>query len=563
MSRFNNPPRRALGFGILLALVAAAGVALAVGGCAGKDSEAPAQVPSRSEPMETIFEAQSELFASPGPTLDILKRLGVERVKVFMPWNSLTPEPLSRTRPRFDAASPAAYPAAGWSTYDAIFRAAAARRIGLDVALEAPAPHWAIGHGVPRGTAPGFRGAWEPSPKEFGLFVHAVGTRYSGHYKPPGASSALPRVDFWSIWNEPNYGQQLAPQAIDRSTVEVSPALYRRLVDAAWDELEQTGHGHDKILIGEIAPRGQTVGDQPGNFSGMVPLRFIRALYCVDGSLHPLGGTAATDRSCPSTSAGSAAFARKHPGLFHAAGFAFHPYPQGFAPNVRTRDEPDYADLPQLDALEHTLDGALAAYGSRVRYPLYDTEFGYQTNPPETAIARAVHPAQAAAWTNLAEYMSWSDPRVASWDQYLLADPPPGEGSFDTGLELYGGKPKALYDAFRMPVYLPVVKAASGHALEVWGCVRPVHYAMLRSRTPQVADVQFKPASGGRFKTVKRVPLTDVDGYFDTPVTFPSSGEVRITWSYPHGRNGGQNGAQNGGQNGGQIHSRTVQVTIR
>ena len=124
-------------------------------GARGRDSAAPARVPSRSEPMETIFEAQSELFASPGPTLDILKRLGVERVKVFMPWNSLTPEPLSRTRPRFDAASPAAYPAAGWSTYDAIFRAAAARRIGLDVALEAPAPHWAIGHGVPGAPHPG------------------------------------------------------------------------------------------------------------------------------------------------------------------------------------------------------------------------------------------------------------------------------------------------------------------------------------------------------------------------------------------------------------------------
>jgi hypothetical protein len=381
------------------------------------------------------------------------------------------------------------------------------------------------------------------------MFVHAVATRYSGHYTPPGGGHALPRVDFWSIWNEPNYGQQLAPQAVNRSTVEVSPALYRRLLDAAWGALHATGHQRDTVLIGEIAPRGQTVGDQPGNFSGMVPLRFIRALYCVDGSLHPLSGTAATERSCPSTSAGSEAFVREHPALFNAGGFAFHPYPQGFAPNVRTPDEPDYADLPQLTQLERTLDGAMAAYGSHVQLPLYDTEFGYQTNPPETGIARAVRPAQAAAWANLAEWMSWRDPRVLSWDQYLLNDPPDGESNFDTGLNFHNGAHKALFDAFRMPVYLPSQTGKSGQALEVWGCVRPIHY--VHSRKPQVANVQWSAASGGSFKTVKRVVLTDPYGYFDTRVTFPSSGLVRIAWSYPRSAGGGQ------------IHSRTVQVTVR
>jgi hypothetical protein len=549
MSRFLTQPRRALGLGLLIALIGAAAVALAVGGCAGHSTRPVTQTPTRTRPLETIFEAQTELFQSPGPTLDALKRLGVDRVKVFMPWSYLAPDPLSHTRPHFDAASPAAYPPGNWGIFDAIIREAAARRIGLDVALEAPAPLWATGPNVPSGTAPSFLGAWEPSPKQFGMFVHAVARRYSGHYTPPGGGPPLPKLDFWSIWNEPNYGQQLAPQAVSGSTVELSPALYRRLLDAAWSALQATGHQHDTVLIGEIAPRGQTVGNQPGNFSGMVPLRFIRALYCVDGSLHPLTGDAATARSCPSTSAGSEAFVREHPGLFEASGFAFHPYPQGFAPNVRTPDEPDYADLPQLGPLERTLDGALSAYGSHAQLPLYDTEFGYQTNPPETGIARAVAPAQAAAWANLAEWMSWRDPRVLSWDQYLLNDPPDGESNFDTGLNFHSGAHKALFDAFRMPVYLPSQTGKSGHALEVWGCVRPVRY--VHSRKPQMASVQWKPASGGAFKTVKRVILTDPYGYFDTQVTFPSSGLVRVTWSYPRSAGGGQ------------IHSRTVQVTIR
>ncbi|MGN6870403.1 MAG: hypothetical protein ACTHMY_18590 [Solirubrobacteraceae bacterium] len=548
MSRFLTQPRRALGVGVLAAVIGAAAVALAVGGCAGHSTRAAEPTPTRTRPLETIFEAQTELFQSPGPTLDTLKRLGVDRVKLFMPWSYLAPDAQSHTRPHFDAASPAAYPAGNWGIFDAIIREAAARQIGLDVALEAPAPLWATGADVPPNTTSGYLGAWKPSPKQFGMFVHAVATRYSGHYTPPGGGSPLPRVDFWSIWNEPNYGPQLAPQAIDGSSVEVSPALYRRLLDAAWSALQGTGHQRDTVLIGEIAPRGQTVGDQPGNFSGMVPLRFIRALYCVDNSLHPLSGTAATERSCPSTSAGSAAFPREHPGLFAAGGFAFHPYPQGFAPNIRTPDEPDYADLPQLGPLERTLDGAMAAYGSHTQLPLYDTEFGYQTNPPET-IARAMAPAQAAAWANLAEWMSWRDPRVVSWDQYLLNDPPDGESNFDTGLNFHSGAHKALFDAFRMPVYLPSQTAKSGQPLEVWGCVRPVHY--VHTRKPQIAGIQFRTASSAPFKTVKRVILTDPYGYFDTRVTFASSGQLRITWSYPRSAGGGR------------IHSRTVQVTIR
>ncbi|HUJ35552.1 MAG TPA: hypothetical protein VLW51_10110 [Solirubrobacteraceae bacterium] len=529
----------------MAALLVASSVALAVAGCGGGAAQPPAHA-SRTQPLETIFEAQTELFAKPGPTLDVLKRLGVDDVKVFMQWGPMTPDSTAHTRPAgFDAAEPSAYAAAAWAPYDAIIRAAAARGIGVDLALEAPAPLWAVGPGVPPGTAPGFVGAWEPSAKEYGLFVHAVATRYSGHYTPPGGTAPLPPVRFWSIWNEPNYGQQLAPQAVDDSTVEVSPLLYRELLDAAWTALAQTGHGADKILIGEMAPRGQTTGDQPGNFSGMVPLRFIRALYCVDSSLHPLQGTAATLRGCPATASGSKAFPSEHPALFHASGFAVHPYPQGqVTPNVATKNEPDYADLPKLPSLEATLDGAVAAYRISIRFPIYDTEFGYQTNPPEK-IARAINPTLAAYYMNWAEYISWSDPRVASWDQYLLTDPPPqSKSNFDTGLEFASGAAKdPMYDAFRMPLYLPHATGKRGQPLEVWGGVRPAHFA----KGSQVASIQFKPSSGGAFKTIQRVTISDAYGYFTASVRFPSSGSVRIAWSEP---------------GSGEVHSRIAPVTI-
>src|SRR5690242_11928651 len=114
MSRFLTKPRRVLGAGVLVALVGAAAVAIAVGGCAGHSTRTTAQAPTRTRPLETIFEAQTELFQSPGPTLDTLKRLGVDRVKVFLPWSYVAPDPLSHTRPHFDASSPAAYPPGNW-----------------------------------------------------------------------------------------------------------------------------------------------------------------------------------------------------------------------------------------------------------------------------------------------------------------------------------------------------------------------------------------------------------------------------------------------------------------
>ncbi len=480
--------------------------------------------------MQTIFEAQGQLLANPGPTLDLLRRLGVDQVRMFMPWSSLAPDPQSRTVPKgFDAASPAAYQAIAWSAYDKIVIAAAARGIGVDVTLEGGAPDWAEGPGEPRG---GLAGPWKPSPTDYGAFVRAVATRYDGSYTPAGAPAPLPRVSTWSIWNEPNYGQQLAPQAVDQSTVEVSPVLYRGLVDAAWSALAATGHSRDTILIGELAPRGITTGDNPGDFSGMVPLRFVRALYCVDGSFNQLRGAAAAARGCPTTAAGSAGFVKDHPGLFDASGVALHPYPEGgVPPDVPESSEPDFADLPALPHLESTLDRAQAAYGQDRHLPIYSTEFGYQTNPPET-ISRAIDPKLAAYYLNWAEYISWSDPRVASFDQYLLTDP--AGGDFATGLEFSNGTPKALYYAFRIPIYLPESSAKRGQPLTVWGCVRPARYAQLDAHTMQSAQIQFRAAGSRVFRTLKRVGA-DPYGYLETRLTFPSSGTVRLAWAYPKG----------------------------
>lgn len=523
-----------------LRLLAPLAAALALGACGSAAGPSP---PHRSAPaLETIFEATSQLLSDPAATLDTLARLGADRVKVFVYWNRIAPDAGSPGRPRgFDAASPAAYDAAGWHPYDTIIRDARARGIGVDLTLGGPPPVWAAGPDAPQPSEHPF---WRPSPREFGQFARAVATRYSGSYTPPGEAAPLPRVGFWSVWNEPNFGPDLAPQTTDHNAVEVSPVLYRGLLDAAWTALHATGHGDDTILFGEVAPSGLTTGDNPGRFGFMVPLRFIRALYCVDSSFEPLRGTAATVRGCPSTAAGSARFRARHPALFEASGFADHPYPQGgIPPNLPTPDEPEFTELAALPKLERTLDAVQRAYGSSRRLAIWDTEFGYQTDPPET-ILHTTSPATAALYLNWSEYISWRDPRLRSYDQFLLSDPPSAgpTGGFASGLEFKDGTPKATYAAFRLAVFLPRTR---GDRLEVWGCVRPARYARLQTGVTQRVRIQFRRRGAAAFETLRTVTLSDPYGYFDVEQRFPGAGAVRLAWSYPAGP---------------EIFSRTVRV---
>jgi hypothetical protein len=522
-------------------VLAAAGIAPLVAACGSSSPALPPLHPGLGGP-ESMVTLNSQLTIDPAGTIATLKTLGVDRVHVSLPWGTIAPDATSPHKPAFDATDPAAYPAAGWATYDTIVRDLKASRIGIDMALSPPPPRWAEGPGAPH---PATQAEWEPNAQEFGQFVRAVGTRYSGHYVPPGASTPLPRVDFWSIWNEPDLGIWMAPEAIDHSTVEVAPRYYRAFVDEAWSGFGATGHGHDTILIGELAPAGIRTGEGVGNFNSMPPLRFLRALYCVDTSYKPLRGTAATERGCPPTAAGSAQFAAQNPGLFHASGVADHPYPQGLPPDKVTPNEPDYAELAATGKLESVLDRLQRIYGSTTQFPIWDTEFGYQTTPPDPELG-TVSPEQAADYINWAEYLTWLDPRQRSYDQYLLEDSP--TGYFATGLMSVAGVLKPGFDAFRMPLFLPVTTTQKGQPLVVWGCVRPAPDAAATTHTPQHVQIQFSPTGAGRFRTVQRVALTDRHGYFEVRATFPGSGDVRLAWRYPQGP---------------EIHSRTVVISLR
>jgi hypothetical protein len=305
------------------------------------------------------------------------------------------------------------------------------------------------------------------------------------------------------------------------------------------------------VLLGNLAARGLSGPPSrrvplgyPGNFGNTKPLAFVRSLYCLDGRFHPLRGRTATEQGCPTTAAGSRAFPRAHPGLFAAPGFADHPYPLTQPPDRADTTDPDYSEFSQLPHFIAALDRVERAYRSGHRFAIYNNEYGYITNPPDHT-QRFPSPSLAAAWINWAEYISWLNPRIASTMQYLLHDPLPGHGGFDTGLMFSGadGAKKPTYDAYRLAVYVPQTQVRRGRRILVWGCARPAHaYGNER------VVVQFQRRGRGPFTRLATVTIRNGRGYFETRVRSSASGVIRLAWSYPGSP---------------PVYSRTVRVTVR
>ncbi|MGI8623295.1 MAG: hypothetical protein ACR2NB_07365 [Solirubrobacteraceae bacterium] len=491
-------------------LLAALVLALSLAGTATVAQAAPG--------LEATFQDDNQLiYVKPGERnahLDSLKALGVDRLRVTILWRAIAPSPSSRTRPRFDATDPAAYPSGTWSNYDALVREAYARGLKVNFNLTGPSPLWAN----KRPPRPDIADNYEPSPSEFAQFVAAVGRRYSGTYSDR-SGGILPRVDYWSIWNEPNHSGWLTPtwQKVDGRFVERSASLYRELLDGAYAALKLVGHGSDTILFGDTAPSGWNSKDVK---RFMKPLTFLRALYCVDGSLHRLKGAAARRLNCP---ANARDFVTAHPALFKATGYAHHPYQLLTAPDVKPSDK-DFVTMAVLSRLTHTLDTVQRRYGSHRRFPIYLTEFGYQT-PPDPA---GVPLSYQAAFINEAEYIAYHNPRVRTLSQFLLVDSgAPIHTTFQSGLVTRSGRRKPAFAAYRVPIWV----RGKGSRKRVWALLRP---AAPGARATGI--VQFRPAKSARWRTVRRVRSRGASNVITTTVTIRGKGSVRVAYGRLHSR---------------------------
>jgi hypothetical protein len=305
-----------------------------------------------------------------------------------------------------------------------------------------------------------------------------------------------------------------------------------------------------------LRPAGHP-GPLPGTTRVTAPLSFIRALYCVDAKGRRLTGAAAKLYSCPSTTAASRAFRAQNPALFGATGFAIHPYSFKQAPDASPSSvNNNYTTFPVLSRLTTALDLSTKAYQSGKRYEIYNDEFGYITRPP--AGPGYPSPATASSWLNQTEYLSYKNRRVASYDQYLINDPPstkfnrnPG---FNTGLYTASGQPKATLSAYRLPLWLPQPSVHAGARTEVWGGARPAVYAGTGSHT---VEIQMQKHGRGSWTTIQTVRTSASTGYFDIHPKLPYSGNLRLAYTYPQSQPFLPMNVA-----GSTIASRTVKVTV-
>jgi hypothetical protein len=524
--------RRHLALALLLA-------ALALAGCGGSSSTTVHRGLLQSMFQDDQYTLYQPTATTVEHTLDTLKALGVDVVRVQVLWANIAPDPTSATRPAgFDASNPAAYPATGWAPYDRLVRLARARGLGVQFDLTAPGPLWAMRHPVPAKT---LATVYAPSVSDWRQFVKAVGRRYSGTYTAPGtAGGPLPRVNDWSIWNEPNQPGWLAPQrqTVAGQTVPEASLLYREYADAAFRSLGATGHApsSDTILFGETAPEGclsRSPGcEYPADDEPLPPMQFIEALYCVNASYQPLTGAVASALHCP---ASRRAFVADNPVLFRAAGFAHHPYSFLLAPSVRFgASDVGFVSMANLSTLEQGLDRIFSAYRVSRQLPIYLTEYGYETKPPNPY--RGVSPQAQAAYLDEAQYMAWSDPRVRALSQFLLVDSAPDsafpQGSsgywstFQTGLEYLNGRPKPSLDAYLLPVYVPDPTFGSGGSVTVWAMLRPA-----ANGSRQRAHIQWSASAGGAYRTIETVSTDNISNALTVSVKPPGSGFIRIEWT--------------------------------
>jgi hypothetical protein len=456
--------------------------------------------------QESIFEDEGQIIGLGNlDAVDEMAALGADTIRSIVYWDDVAPSPTARKVPSgFDADDPASYPAGGWDRYDAFVRRANA--LGLNVLLtpSSPIPRWASGC---KGAGARKAASCRPNVKLFEGFVEVLGRRYSGTYADENGGGALPRVDRWSIWNEPNVPTWLKPQYTGSkgSPRPESAIRYRALALAGLRALRASGHGSDELLLAETAPLGRTSG--PVADRQATPVDFINNLLCLTSRGGKLRGAAAKRAGC-----------KKAPS-FRVSGFAHHPYARGGSAPPLSRAGKGEIRISNIRKLFGILDDAARHGRLPKRLPVWFTEFGFQTNPPDRVLG--VKPGEQARFLNQSDYLASKINRVKSVAQYKLIDEQDQAG-FQTGLRRFGTlRKKPGYKAYRLPIWV----GRKGRRVKVYGQLRTA----AAGATEQV-EVQRRPSKGGSWTTVKTVTVSSALGHFVTR-TARRSGVWRLRWT--------------------------------
>ncbi|MGZ4396877.1 MAG: cellulase family glycosylhydrolase [Gaiellaceae bacterium] len=304
-------------------------------------------------------------------------------IRSWVSWTEAAPVRPVNARDPFD-------PAYRFDDLDEMIRNAQLR--GLEVLLTIwETPPWANG-GKTRNWAP-------KRASDFGDFAYAVADRYSGRY------AGYPYVRFYSIWNEPNLYQFLAPQFSGGKPV--SPHLYAQLARTGYTGIKSANPGA-LVAIGETSPRGHDK-PTPGIQDSLSPATFAQFL------------------------------AQERPKLKFDA-YAHHPYvPLGKSPLLKVRwPTVTFFDLKRFES-------SLLTWFGRKSIPLWITEYAHETKPENpqgvSYSAQAAYVKQAigiAARDPSIQMLIWfvfRDNLTSSWKSGLLDEDgleKPGLAVFDT-----------------------------------------------------------------------------------------------------------------------------------
>jgi hypothetical protein len=463
-------------------------VVVLLAGCGGGHRRRVA--PPVPEPrVVTIVQDDAEFLHYPparmAPELDDLRALGVTWVRVTAGWSIIAPEPDATRKPKFDASDPDAYAPGAWDRLDRLVRMAQARGLGVDIDIAFWAPRWAVSRGTPDPT----RQRYGIDPAMYADFAEAVARRY-------------PTARAFTVWNEPNLSTFWLPEwrRSGGRWVAAAPHDYRAMVQAAVPRIKAAAP-HALALIGGLSSLGEAQGHAEDD--RIAPLTFLREMACVDRDLKPLDTPDCRDF-------------KPLPG----DGWAHHPYSSSLTPWDHDPN-PDTARIGDVDRLSTLLDQLHAAGRTANPLPLYITEYGYQTNPPDPTWDVSL--ADQARWLAEAERIARADPDVRSVAQFLLRDVPPQPGpspavrwrDFQSGLRFADGRAKPAHDAYRLP--LVARRADDGH-VEFWGLVRP-------GTGVRSAQVEVRGASGW---SVLAPVTTAEDGTFTVMVATDPGGTFRL-----------------------------------
>jgi hypothetical protein len=354
-----------------------------------------------------IFDDAQTLYGPINQSMIALKELHVQELRVTLYWGGIYG--VAKRRPA-NAASPTD-PAYDWSLYDRVVRYA--NQYGMHVLFTVyGTPPWANG-GRPLNYAP-------TKGIDLRNFVLAAARRYGGQF-PDGQGGMLPPVKEWLAWNEPNNPSFLRPQYkhTSKGWVIQSALDYVRICNAVYSGVHATLLRNERVACGATGPRGNNnpVSARPS----VSPLAFLRAV--------------------------------KKDGLKNFDAWAHHPYYAG--PNDQPTTKPvgargDPATAVTLGNFSDLTKLLTQLYGNK---RIWITEYGYQTNPPDTLFG--VSYAKQAAYLKEAFAIARKNPRVDMMIWFLLRDEPK-IGGWQSGLLTFGGKHKPSFAAFmRMALASP------------------------------------------------------------------------------------------------------------